>query len=640
MRLGALGVALLGVLALTAVPAQAQTGSDAPRSERSTLVPAGTPKFPTRAYRLTVPEKRTLAAGQLKVTENGEPVRGVSLISAAGGDSTDFGTVIVIDASWSMGRREIGRAMQAAREIAAQRASNQQLGIVIFNRRQTVLADLTTDQEEIDRALAATPALAPQRRIFDAVDVALDMLAQAKIAAGSIIVLSDGAELYSESVGASGTTTVPAVSSVGTRARGSNVRIFTVGLRSRNFDRSQLGDLAKAGRGRYYPLESVEDLRPIFRQLGAELATEYLIRYRSETNVGRRVTVAVRVDGIDGAATVSYTVPGGASFVLVDDSFWTSSVGILATALLCALLLAVGLAVLLVRRHRRPELKERVRDFVTSLGETANAEDVVVANREARGATERSLEKTQWWAGFKEDCEIGRVEQDPVKIVLWTGVGTLILFYLLVKIIGPLAGVFAIVVPMASRGWVRFKLSKQRRVFADQLPDILQGCASAIRAGHGLTGALAMVSDEAPEPSRQEFQRVVSDEQLGVPLDDALRVVQRRMDSRDVQQIALVAQLQRDTGGNMAEVLDRVTDSLRRRAELRRMVQALTAQGRLSRWVVSAIPVALLIIVSIVNPDYVEPLYTTPLGNAMLVVGGILIVSGSLVIKKIVDFKI
>jgi tight adherence protein B len=112
------------------------------------------------------------------------------------------------------------------------------------------------------------------------------------------------------------------------------------------------------------------------------------------------------------------------------------------------------------------------------------------------------------------------------------------------------------------------------------------------------------------------------------------------MDSRDVQQIALVAQLQRDTGGNMAEVLDRVTDSLRRRSELRRMIQSLTAQGRLSRWVVSALPVGLLLIVTAANPDYVEPLYTTPLGNAMLILAAILIVSGSLVIKKIVDFKV
>ena len=635
MRFRALGVALIGVVALTAVPAQAQTGA----AERSTLVPAGSPKFPERAYRLTVPEKRTLAAGELKVTENGDPVRGVSLVSAAGGNSTDFGTVLVIDASRSMGRREINRAMQAGREIAAQRASNQQLGVVIFNRKQTVLADLTTDQEEIERALAATPKLAPQRRIFDAVDVALDMLDAANITAGSIIVLSDGAELYSDSV-AAGTSTVPVVSAVATRARKSNVRIFTVGLRSRNFDRSQLSDLAKAGRGRYYPLESVDDLRPIFRQLGAELATEYLIRYHSGANRGRSVTVAVRVDGVDGVATASYTVPGGASFVLVDDSFWTSTVGIVATTLLCALLLGAGLALLLVRKHRRPELKERVRDFVTSLGEVSAGEDVVVTSREARGATERSLERTQWWAGFKENVEIARIEKDPVRIVLWTAAGTLILLYLLVKIVGPVAGIFALVIPLSVRAWVQFMLARQRRVFADQLPDILQGCASAIRAGHGLTGSLAMVSEEAPQPSRLEFTRVVSDEQLGVPLDDALRVVQRRMDSRDVQQIALVAQLQRDTGGNMAEVLDRVTDSLRRRAELRRMVQSLTAQGRLSRWVVSCIPIALLLIISLVNPGYVEPLYTTPLGNVMLVIAGILIVSGSLVIKKIVNFTV
>jgi tight adherence protein B len=623
MKRRALGAALIGFLALVVAPSHAV-------AQQPMLVPAGTPKFPERAYRLTVPERRALTVGQLKLTENGEPVRGVTLTSADAGSGTDFGTVLVIDASKSMRGAAIRSAFSAAREVAAQRASNQQLGVIVFNRTPTIVTDLTTDQAVIDAALATPPKLAPQTRIFDAVDTALDMLAKANITAGSIIVLSDGADTKS---------LVPA-SAVGTRARKANVRIFTVGLRSRSFDRSELSGLASVGRGRYFPAESVEDLGAIFRQLGAELAKEYLIRYRSETNVGRSVTVAARVEGLSGFAVANYTVPGGSSFVLVDDSFWTSTGGILATTMLCALLLAMGLALLLVRRHRRPELKERVRDFVTSLGEVGTAEDVVVANRQARGAAERSLEKTAWWAGFKEDLEIARIEQDPVKIVVWTALGTLVLTYLLVKIVGPLAGIFALLVPLGVRGWIRFQLSRQRRVFAEQLPDILQGCASAIRAGHGLTGALAMVCDDAPEPSRAEFQRVVADEQLGVPLDDALRVVQSRMDSRDVQQIALVAQLQRDTGGNMAEVLDRVTDSLRRREELRRMVQSLTAQGRLSRWVVSAIPVALLLIITVLNPDYVEPLYSEPLGNVLLIVAGILIVSGSLIIKKIVDFEV
>ncbi len=623
MRRRALGLVLVGFLALAVAPAPAG-------AQQPVLVPAGAPKFPERAYRLTVPEKRALSTGHVRVTENGEPVQGVELTSAAGDGGSDFGTVLVIDASKSMRGVAIQRAIAAAREVAAQRASNQQLGVVVFNRTPTVLTDLTTDQTAIDAALATPPTLAPQTRIFDAVDTALDMLAKAKITAGSIIVLSDGADTSSR---------VPA-GTVGTRARRSNVRIFTIGLRSRSFDRSQLSGLAEAGRGRYFPVESVEGLSAVFRQLGAELATEYLIRYTSKTNAGRSVTVAVRVDGVNGAATASYTVPGGTSFVLVNDSIWTSTTAIIVTALLCALLLAAGFALLLVRRFRRPELRDRVRGFVTSLGEVSAAEDVVVTSRETRGAAERSLEKTKWWGAFKQDCEIARIEADPMKIVVWTGVGTLVLLYLLVKIIGPLPGIFALVIPLSVRGWVRFKLSQQRSVFADQLPDILQGCASAIRAGHGLTGALAMVSEEAPQPSRLEFQRVVSDEQLGVPLDDALRVVQRRMDSRDVQQIALVAQLQRDTGGNMAEVLDRVTDSLRRRAELRRMVQSLTAQGRLSRWVVSALPIGLLLIITVLNYEYVEPLYTTALGNAMLVVAAILIVSGSLVIKKIVNFKV
>ena len=624
MRRRALGAAVLGFLALVVATPQAVA------QQHLTLVPAGTPQFPERAFRLTMPERRALSASQLTVTENGEKVRGVSLTSAAAAQATDFGTVLVIDASKSMHGAAIQRATEAAREVAAQRTTNQQLGVVVFNRRPTILADLTTDQHVIDAALAVPPKLAAQTRIFDAVDTALDMLAKAKITAVSIIVLSDGAD----------TNSLTPASAVGARARKANFRIFTVGLRSRSFDKGELGGLAKVGRGSYFAAESVEDLGAIFRKLGAELATEYLIRYRSETNVGRRVTVAVRVDGVNGLGVANYTVPGGASFVLVDDSLWTSTVGIMITALLCALVLAMGLALLLVRRHRRPELKDRVRDFVTTLGEASTAEDVVVTGREARGAAERSLEKTQWWAGFKEDLEIGRIEKDPVKIVVWTAIGPLVLAFLLVRIIGPLAGLFALLVPLGVRAWIKFCLNRQRRLFSDQLPDVLQGCASAIRAGHGLTGSLAMVSEDAAEPSRLEFQRVVAEEQLGVPLDDALRVVQRRMDSRDVQQIALVAQLQRDTGGNMAEVLDRVTDSLRRKAELQRMVQSLTAQGRLSRWVVSAIPIVLLAIISLVNPGYVEPLYTTSLGNVMLVAAGILIVSGSLVIKKIVDFKV
>jgi tight adherence protein B len=176
--------------------------------------------------------------------------------------------------------------------------------------------------------------------------------------------------------------------------------------------------------------------------------------------------------------------------------------------------------------------------------------------------------------------------------------------------------------------------------FSEQLPDNLQVMASAMRAGHSFIGALAVVVDDSPEPSASEFRRVVADEQFGVPLEDALRTVVERMDNRDLAQVALVAALQRETGGNTAEVLERVTETIRERFDLRRLVKTLTAQGRMSRWVVSALPVGLLLIITAINPQYMKPLFEHPIGRLLLVAAAVLVVGGSLVIKRIVNIKV
>jgi tight adherence protein B len=133
---------------------------------------------------------------------------------------------------------------------------------------------------------------------------------------------------------------------------------------------------------------------------------------------------------------------------------------------------------------------------------------------------------------------------------------------------------------------------------------------------------------------------VVSDEQLGVPLDVAITSIAVRMQNRDLDQVALVAGLQRETGGNSAEVLDRVAETVRERAALRRLVRTLTAQGRMARWIVSAIPVLLVIIISLLNPEYMKPLFNKTAGQILLVLASLMVISGSLVIKKIVNIKV
>ncbi|MBA2517350.1 MAG: type II secretion system F family protein [Solirubrobacterales bacterium] len=622
MRRAALSVGVLGLLAFGPASAPAQ--------ERIGLVPAGTAKFPERSYRLTVPERRALRLEDVTVTENGDRVSKLSLASADGRRRGEFGTILAIDASASMKGAAIRGAMGAARALARQRSGAQQLGIIAFNQAPKVLLAPTDDQRSIDEALSRTPPLAPQTQIFDAVSSALDLLDQAQITTGSIVVLSDGSDTGSR----------VAADAVARRAQKANVTVFTVGLRSGAFDPRGLKDLSSSSRGRYIPAKSVSDLRRIFSDLGAQIASDSLVRYRSFAEPGSKVTVAVRVGGIDGLATSEYNVPGGASFVQVERSFWTSGLGVVVTALLCALLLAVALGILLVRRVRGPSLRERVQGFVTTASDISPAGETALIGETPRGA-ERSLERTEWWIAFKRDVENARITVEPMRILTGCVLATLVMAYLLVVLTGiPLVGLFALAVPWAVRMYVRVKLERQRAAFAEQLPDVLQGAASAIRAGHGLVAALSMVAQDGPEPSRTEFLRVVADEALGVPLEEALRVVQQRMGSREVLQIALVAQIQREAGGNMAEVLDRITESLRQSAELRRMVKALTAQGRLSRWVVSALPLILLLVISVLNPVYMEPMFTTALGLVMLGFAGVTMFMGSFVIGKIVNFDV
>jgi tight adherence protein B len=188
--------------------------------------------------------------------------------------------------------------------------------------------------------------------------------------------------------------------------------------------------------------------------------------------------------------------------------------------------------------------------------------------------------------------------------------------------------------------WLQSRAKRRRALFADQLPDNLQIIASAMRTGQSFVGSLALLSEEASEPSRTEFRRVVADEQLGMALDKALDALTVRMHNRDLDQLAVVATIQRETGGNAAEAIDRIVETVRAKEAVRRMVAALTAQGRMVRWVLTALPVGLLLVLSAVNPDYMSPLYNEGWGRALLALGATLVTVGSLWIKRIVEIEI
>jgi tight adherence protein B len=320
------------------------------------------------------------------------------------------------------------------------------------------------------------------------------------------------------------------------------------------------------------------------------------------------------------------------------DSAWSSTTAQALAAAVVALLVLVGLYFLL--RPRKRSVGERVEGFVGTAPEQPVAR-AVVAPAAVLQRIDTRLDRSARWRRFKLDLELAGVSTPPIRVLLFTLTATAVLMAALTTVLGrPVTALFALLVPIAVRAYALLRAERVRRAFADQLPDNLQVLAAALRAGHSFTGGLKAMCDDAAEPSRSEFGRVVGDDQLGVSVEESLTVVGERMRNDDVGYIGLIATIQRDTGGNTAEVLDRVTGTIRERAQLRRLIRTLTAQGRLGGWIVTLLPIGLVSFLTLVQPDYLEPMLESPTGRLALGLGAMCLVFGAFVIRRIVDIKV
>jgi tight adherence protein B len=249
---------------------------------------------------------------------------------------------------------------------------------------------------------------------------------------------------------------------------------------------------------------------------------------------------------------------------------------------------------------------------------------------------ERRIGRSPRWQRFERDVEIGGWTVSPLALVGWTLIGGIVASLAAAIVLQSLWGLLVgLAAPFVTRFLVTRRVRKVRATFDEQLPDNLDVLAGAMRTGHSVMGALSVMVESADEPSKGEFRRVLQDEQLGVPLDDALMVMARRMESQDAEQVALVMRLQREAGGNTAEVLDRVAETIRGRMELRRLVNVLTAQARISRWILTGLPIFVLISLVFTGGDYLDPMLSTLIGRVFLVIGAVMVMIGSFWIKRI-----
>ncbi len=204
---------------------------------------------------------------------------------------------------------------------------------------------------------------------------------------------------------------------------------------------------------------------------------------------------------------------------------------------------------------------------------------------------------------------------------------------------GPLpALVLAALVPPAAKGVLGAMAGRRRTAFADQLDDTLQLMASSLRAGHSLLQALASVSREAEEPTSEEFSRVVNETRVGRELGDALEETARRMGNQDFVWVAQAIAINREVGGNLADVLDGVAGTIRERNQIRRQVKALAAEGKLSAYILMALPFAIAGFLAVANPEYIGRFTQSVLGYALIGLCLVLLTVGGLWLRKVVNF--
>jgi tight adherence protein B len=203
--------------------------------------------------------------------------------------------------------------------------------------------------------------------------------------------------------------------------------------------------------------------------------------------------------------------------------------------------------------------------------------------------------------------------------------------------LAPLNGLGLFTLPLI---WLYFKRANRLKKFAAQLPDALELVARALRSGQSLASAMHVVGEEMPDPIAGEFGRVFEEQNLGIPIEEALKSMCDRVPNMDLRFFVTSVGIQRQTGGDLAEILDKIGYVVRERFRILGQVKALTGEGRLSGVVLIALPFGLFGFMLNAKPDYIEPLWTTDLGKKMSVAAIIAQIVGALVIRKIVNIKV
>ncbi len=332
------------------------------------------------------------------------------------------------------------------------------------------------------------------------------------------------------------------------------------------------------------------------------------------------------------------------------------SMPILWAVLMAAAILAFALAVLLISGDKRSGLEKRLTGY--GLDELGPDPMATSTSTTASGKVEQQLSETKFMEGMvgmtgRLADRVGLLNRVEVKLeqadlplrppeaLFFYLAGMFVLMVaglLMLPIVGALVlAVFAAIGPVM---WLEFRRKKRLRSFETQLPDTLNLLAGSMRAGFSFAQGLEAVADEASEPSRRELQRVVAESRLGRPVEDSMEDAAARMHSIDLAWAVMAIRIQREVGGNLAELLDTVARTMTERERLKREIMALTAEGRMSAYILGVFPPLFGVILYLVQPKYMGQLLQSGMGVAAVGVSAVVAVLGFIWLRKIMAIEV
>jgi tight adherence protein B len=647
----------MGCIALLAGPASAaSTSGDSPTTQIDKVsTSAGKVQLTFSAGNL--PAGSRLDPASVTVTAAGQTLDATATAAGtvrAGQPTAIREVILALDVSGSMKGDGITAARTAAINYARSLPQDVRVGLLTFSGTATLRLAPTTDRAALTAAVSRVRA-GGGTALYDGVAAAASAMdALPSDAVRRLVVLSDGDDTSSRH------SLADAIAALNKDKIAADVVAFRL-----PGNHAVLSQIASRSGGTVLPAASAADLAAAFKAAAAAFQQQLFVTIkvpasladRSETlrvavNAGTRTVSASKAVDLPRAAAPStpakdaVSQPAGA---VHNTQLWIT-VGLVFLGLLAVLLYALLLP---VARSERAMKQARLIEMsryrvVGALGAepSSSAEADATASHSALAqATLSVVDKAVRARGQRarvvEELDRAGLRMRPeewVVIQVAAVVVGAVLFALMIGVVGVLVG--AAIGWLAVRVIVRTKIRRRADKFADQLPDTLQLVAGALRTGFSLNQALAGVVREGTEPSASEFARALAEVRLGVELEDALDGTADRMRCDDLHWVVLAVRISREVGGNLAEVVTTTMRTMRQRAELRGQVRVLSAEGRISARVLTAMPFVVAGAIFLMRRDYMAPLVHQPAGIAMIAIGSVLLLAGSFWLSRLVKIKV